>query len=108
MSNMPLDSVYVDIDRERIRTILLETYNTVRDVLSIDIEISGDDFVQQVSPYLDSHRVSLPVFLDLPNQKYPGMKIEVNLRRAKVFARIPSRRRVHPKQAFLNRYLKAL
>lgn len=108
MSNTPLDRVFVDIDRDRIRTILLETYRTTRDVLGIEIEIAEEEFVRQVEPYLESNRISLPVFLGLPNQKYPGLQIEVNLRRAKVFARIPSHRRVHPKQAFLNRYLKVL
>lgn len=100
--------IQLDLDIDRIRTIVRESFKTVKDVLDIDIEITEDTFVSTIEPYLESNRVTIPILLDVPNQKYPGMKIEVNLRRAKVFARIPSRRRAHPKQVLLNRYLKVL
>ena len=103
------DKIVLDVDKDRIRTILGETYKTVEDVLMVSPDISLEEFVSQVDKYLDSNRITnIPVYLDLPTPMFPGMKIEVNIRRAKVFARIPSRRRFHKKQALLNRYLKVL
>lgn len=101
-------NIILDIDKDRIKSILSETYITCKDILNTEFEKSQDEFVSSIMPYLDSNRVSIPVFLDLPSRKYRGMKIEVNIRLQKVFARIPSRSRNHPKQVLLNRYLKAL
>lgn len=104
---MPGDIV-LDLDRDRIRTILGESYSACEDLLGVKFEISQEEFVSKINPYLDSNRVSIPVRIDLPTRKYPGMVIEVDLRRKKVFARIPSNRRNHPKQVYVNRYLKNL
>lgn len=100
--------IELDLDRERIYTVLRETYEICRERLETDFDISVDDFVKSINLFLDSNRVSYTVPLRLPGKKYPGLAIEVNLRRAKVFARIPSRSRNHPKQVFLNRYLTVL
>jgi hypothetical protein len=100
--------IILDLDRERIRTILKESYTACEDLLGVKFEISQEEFVSKINPYLDSNRVSIPVRIDLPTRKYPGMVIEVDLRRKKVFARIPSHRRNHPKQVYINRYLKSL
>lgn len=102
------NDIFLDLDRNRIRSVLSETYKNCKNILGVEFEISEEEFMSRVNPYLDSNRVSIPVFIDLPSQRYPGLKIEVNLRRAKVFARIPSRRRYHPKQVELNHFLKAL
>jgi hypothetical protein len=99
------DSKFVlDLDRNRIREVLFETYKISRDFLVTEFSITAEQFVAQIDPYLDSNRVTIPVTINLPTSKYPGMKIEVNLRRKKVFVR------VHPpsKQATLNHMLKAL
>lgn len=100
--------ILLDINRDRIITVLRESFRICQDILVTSFDITEDQFVSRIQPYLDSNRVSLPVSLDLPCREYPGLKIEVNLRRAKVFARIPSYVRNHPKQVLLNRYLKAL
>lgn len=98
----------LDLDRDRIRTVLKETYDIGRELLGVDFDIPAEVFVSQIEPYLGSNRVTFPVFLSLPSKRYPDLKIEVNLRGAKVFARIPSHARNHPKQVLLNRYLKNL
>lgn len=98
----------VDLNRDRIKTVLKEAYSVGQELLAVSFDISADAFVSQIEPYLGSNRVTLPVFLSLPSKRYPDLKIEVNLRRAKVFARIPSHARNHPKQVLLNRYLKNL
>lgn len=105
--DMPGETV-LDLDRERIRTVVGESYSVCKDLLGVDFEISQEDFVKRIDPYLESNRVTIPVRIELPNRKYPGMSIEVDLRRKKVFARIPSRKRNHPKQVYINRYLKSL
>jgi hypothetical protein len=97
-----------DLDRDRIRAILTEAYKAAQETLGVAFHIPSEEFVASVEPYLKSNRVSIPVMLSLPSDHYPGLQIEVNLRRCKVFARIPSHRRNHPKQVQLNRYLKAL
>ena len=99
------DSKFVlDLDRDRIKTVIREAYNISKEFLIVDFSITVDEFVAKIDPYIDSNRITIPVTIDLPSSKYPGMKIEVDLRRKKVFAR------VHPpsKQATLNHMLKAL
>lgn len=102
------NNIFLDINRDRIRKVLSETYRACSELLNVEFEISEDEFVKKIDPYVDSNRVSLPVSINLPSRLYPDMLIEVDLRRAKVFARIPSRARNHPKQVLINRYLKAL
>lgn len=96
--------IKLDLDRNRIKTILFEAYRISKDFLGVEFNVSADEFVSQIDPYLDSNRVSIPVTLNLASRKYPTMRVEVNLRRKKLFARL------HPPktQATLNHMLKAL
>ena len=97
--------IELDIDRDRIRSILLETYNTCKDVLGIVFKISADDFVSKVDKFLESNRVaSVPVALNLPSQKYPELIIEVNFQKKSVIARMLNKK----KRILLNRYLTKL
>jgi hypothetical protein len=101
------DDIYkieLDLDKNRIRTVLAETYNICKDFLDTEILISGDQFVNQIDPFLNSNRVSIPVQIPLPCKKYPGTLIEVDLRRKKVFARMASSKL----QAKLNHFLTVL
>lgn len=102
------EGIVLDINRDRIKSVLSETYTICAEQLNVEFDKTQEEFVRQIDPYLDSNRVSIPVFLELPSARYPGLRIEVNLRRQKVFARIPSRKRHHPKQVLLNKYLKVL
>jgi len=102
------DKLTLDLNRDRIRTVLRETYETCRTVLGTSLDISADEFVARIEPYLLSNRIALMIPLELSNSKFPGLTIEVDLKRASVFARIPSRARNHPRQVELNRYLKSL
>jgi hypothetical protein len=104
MRREPDNFFTLDLDRNRIKTILREAYNISRDFLGVEFSITADEFVSKINPYLDSNRVAIPVALELPTKKFPGMRIEVDFKRKKVFAR------VHPpsKQATLNHMLKAL
>jgi len=94
----------MDLDRDRIKTVLREAYRSIKDLLSIDYQISEDSFVSGIDPFLDSNRVSIPVNLHLPSKLYPEMVIEVNLRQKAVFARLANRKI----QARINHYLKVL
>jgi hypothetical protein len=98
------DKFVIDLDRDRIRTVVREAYNISKEFLVTDFSITVDEFVGKLSPYLDSNRVTIPISLELPSKKYPGMRLDIDFRRRKVFARI------HPpsKQATLNHMLKAL
>jgi hypothetical protein len=104
MRREPDNFFTLDLDRNRIRTILQEAYIISKDFLGVDFSITADEFVSKINPYLDSNRVTIPVSLELPCKKFPGMRIEVDFRKKSVFAR------VHPpsKQANLNHMLKAL
>ena len=96
--------IEIDLDRDRIRTILSESYDICKDYLCTDFEITKDNFVSRIEPYLSSNRVSIPVLIDLPCKSYPGIRIEVNLRRRKINIWM------YPKktQAILNHLLKGL
>ena len=100
----PDDKFVLDLDRDRIKTVIKEAYNISREFLVTEFSITADEFVSKIEPFIESNRITIPITLDLPTTKYPGMKIEVDLRRKKVFARL------HPpsKQATLNHMLKAL
>jgi|GEM_PF-3009468 hypothetical protein len=95
----------LDIDRNRIRTILAETYKIAKDYLEVkEFNITSEQFVDQIEPYLECNRIAIPVRINLPCTKYPGILIEVDFRKKKVFARTSNKQ----KQAMLNHFLKAL
>jgi len=98
------DGITLDLDRDRIHTILREAYRTIRDVHTLEFDISEDEFVSRIDPFLDSNRVSIPVQLMLPSKRFPELRIEVDLRRRKLKARMASAKQ----QALLNHYLKIL
>lgn len=100
------DKLTLDLNRDRIRTVLHETYETCQTVLDTSLDISEDDFVSQVEPYLGSNRIAIPVKLSLPCRKFMGIEIEVNLRRAKVICKMNHHNRKW--QVELNRYLTKL
>jgi len=96
--------IELDLDRDRIKTILREAYKICGDILGVAFDITEDAFVSKINPYLDSNRVTTPVLLGLPSYSYPDMKIEVDIRRKKIIARMDNRK----KRIFLNRYLTKL
>jgi hypothetical protein len=98
------NEIFLDLDRTRIKTVLSEAYEACKDTLGVDFDIEQDAFVKGIDIYLDSNRVSIPVQLRLPSNKYPELIIEVNPRRKSVFARMANR----DKQILLNRYLTKL
>jgi hypothetical protein len=102
----PEDKLTLDLNRDRIRTVLRETYETCRTVLGTSLDISVDDFVAQIEPYLQSNRVAIPVKLTLPCKKFQDPEVEVNLQRAKVIIRMSPRNKKW--QVELNRYLRSL
>lgn len=96
--------IELDLDRDRIKSILYETYKVCSDTLKTEFIITVDEFVSRINSYLDSNRVCVSVLLNLPSRKYPEMKIEINLRRKKVIARMINRK----EKILLNRYLTKL
>jgi len=93
--------IVLDLDRDRIRAIVRESYTAVRDMLSTDPRVTEEAFVASIDPYLNSNRVTNAVTLYLPSKQYPEMRIEVNLRRKSVIARMANRK----KQAYVNHFL---
>lgn len=96
--------IELDLDRDRIKTILKEAYKICGDTLGVTFNITKDEFVSKINPHLDSNRVAVPVLLGLPSYNYPDMGIEVNIRRKKLIARMSNRK----KRILLNRYLTKL
>lgn len=94
----------LDLDRDRIKTVLREVYNICHEVLETTFDLSVDDFVSKINPYIDSNRISISVTINLPSRKYPELLIEINLRRKGVIARLRNRE----KRILLNRYLTSL
>ena len=96
--------IALDLDRVRIRDILAEAYKGCADLLGTEFDVTMDVFVSKIEPYLASNRVSIPVQVSLPSRRYPELKIDVDLRQRKVFARMASK----SKQAMVNYFLKTL
>ena len=97
-------TIELDLDRDRIKTVLSETYRTCQDMLAIEHDITEEVFVSQIDKYLDSNRVTIPVTIDLPSQKYPDLRIEVDPRKKGVIARMRNRK----KRIYINRFLTKL
>jgi len=98
------EDIFLDIDRDRIKSILSEAYEHCKLMLSEEFFNTREEFVNKIDPYLDSNRVSVVLTLDLPSRNYPELKIEVDLRRKSVIARMANKK----KRVFLNRYLTKL
>ena len=96
--------INLDLDRDRIKTILFETYRICSETLETGFNITSEEFSSKVNIYLDSNRVSTPIFLNLPSRNYPELRIDVNLRRKSVIARLGNRK----KQILINRFLTKL
>ncbi len=97
--------IELDLDRNRIKSVLLETYKTCMNVLEVDFNITADEFVSKVNKFLESNRVaSVPISLNLPSKKYPELKIDVNFQKKSVIARMLNKK----KRILLNRYLTKL
>lgn len=97
--------IELDIDRNRIKDILLETYRICQDVLETELKISSETFVSGIDKFLDSNRIaSVPVKLNLPARRHPELIIEVNFQKKSVIARMLNRK----KRILLNRYLTKL
>lgn len=104
MNNDEEYKIELDLDRDRIKSILFETYNICKDTLGIEFNTSAEDFVSKINPFLDSNRVSTTVSLNLPSREYPELKIEINLRKKSIIARMSNKKR----RILLNRYLTKL
>jgi len=98
------EKISFDIDGERLKSVLKEVYKGCSDLLNTPFDIPIEEFISKIDKYLDSNRVSIPIQISLPSRKYPELKIDVNLRQRKVFARMASR----SKQALVNHFLKVL
>jgi len=96
--------IYLDLNRERIRTVLEEAYKVSEDILGVTFNISKQEFVSKIEPFLASNRVSIPVQLSLPCRLYPNMIIELDMRRQKVIARNLNKK----PRILLNRYITKL
>jgi hypothetical protein len=96
--------INLDLDRDRIKSILSETYRICGETLETGFDITSEEFASKTDIYIDSNRISTPVFLNLPSRNYPELRIDVDLRKKKVIARLGNRK----KQILLNRYLTKL
>ena len=96
--------ITLDLDRDRIKSILLEAYRICGETLDTTFTIGAEEFVSKINPYLESNRVSTVVPVSLPSINYPELRIDVNLRKKKIIARLGNRK----KQTLLNHYLTIL
>jgi hypothetical protein len=96
--------INLDLDRERLKAVLLETYKICGEALDTEFSITPEEFAAKLNPYLDSNRVSTPVSVYLLSENYPELRIDVNLRMKKVIGRLYNKK----KQVLLNRYLTKL
>lgn len=96
--------IELDLDRDRIKSILLETYHICEDMLEVSFLITAEEFVSKIDPFLNSNRITSSVLIHLPSEKYNDLNIEVNFRKKSIIARMSNR----TKRILLNRYLTKL
>jgi len=102
---LPSDyKITLDLDLDRIRTVIREAYKACSEMLQVEFTISEDDFAAKAEPFLISNRVTTVFPLRLPSKKYPELVIDVSPRKKGVFARMINAK----KQAYLNHFLKNL
>ena len=101
---MDQQGIKLDLDQDRIRTILKEAYEVCKDLLEADFYLTREEFVAKIDPYLNSNRISTVVGLHLQSYKYPELVIEVDLRRKKMISRLANKK----VQVHLNRFLTKL
>jgi hypothetical protein len=65
--------IALDLDRDRIKSILLEAYKICGETLDTTFTINAEEFVSKINPFLDSNRVSTVVPVSLPSINYPEL-----------------------------------
>jgi hypothetical protein len=97
--------ISLDVDRDRVRSILKEAYTICHETLNVDFEITQDQFISQIEPYLACNRIaSVPIPIRLPSKRHPELIIETHIQKKSVIARmLDKNKRIH-----LNRFLTSL
>jgi len=97
-------SIQLNLDRNRIKTVLSEAYDECGTILETDFIVSKKDFLEKADLFLSTNRVSTPITLQLPSKKYPELRLEVDPRKKSIIARMHN---IY-KRVLLNRYLTKL
>ncbi len=99
-----MTAIRLDLDRNRIKEVVREAYEFCALNLNTEFNLTADEFVSKIDPYLDSNRVSTMVQINLPSRKYPELLLEIDLRRRSLIARMSNR----DTRIKLNRFLTEL
>lgn len=97
-------SIRVDIDRDRIKEVVSESYRMLQEYTDGDIHISKEEVMSQLERILLSGRISTRFFLNIPSDSMPDMLLRVDPIRRKVLARSKLKKRA----AEINHFLKVL
>jgi hypothetical protein len=84
--------IVLDLDRDRLRTVLRESYKICRDTLAVEPLILEDRFVAKLEPYLESNRVTTLVTLALPIPGHEEAILELDLRKRSAMIRMANRK----------------
>lgn len=77
--------IYLDIDRDRLRSIVGMAYDLVVEELALgSLNRPKDVVLSDLSKIIDGSRVSVPFFLDLSSPKASDLMVRVDTRRREV------------------------
>ena len=78
-------SIYIDIDRDRIRDLVSLAYDTTCEVTGLPVLCrTKESLLEELAKLIDNSRISTMVFLDFSSTKMNDFKLRVDVRRREV------------------------
>lgn len=78
-------TIYIDIDRDRIRDLVSLAYDTTCEVAGLScLSRTKEDLLVELAKLIDNSRISTMVFLDFSSSKMNDFKLRVDVRRREV------------------------
>lgn len=84
--------IVLDLDRDRLRTVLREAHRICRDTLGEEPLVPEERFVEKLEPYLASNRVSRLVTLAMPIRGHEETLLELDLRSCSAMVRMANKK----------------
>jgi hypothetical protein len=97
-------SVFVDIDKQRIREVVSEALRMMREYLQEDFCRTDDQIMGDLETIIGSNKVSSWFFLNIGSKKIPDLVLRVDPIRKEVLGRSAFKKKV----AQLNHFIKVL
>jgi len=84
---MEQNSIFLDIDRDRIRDIVKESLRVIREFVDGDFIKDDDQILGLVNSMLSTNRVSNQFFINVGSVKIPDLMLRVDLAKKRVLCK---------------------